>query len=278
MSALLLLSFLCAFVWFFPYFGSAESAPREFTATFLEVGQGDAILIETPEGIEVLVDGGRNSRVLSELTDVLGAFDRTLDMIVATHPDADHIGGLNMVLERYEVARILMTENKNESSVAEAFLERAAVEGADITYARTGQQFALGASTTIEVLFPFENPADMESNASSIILKVTYGESSILLTGDAPKRIETYLTEQYGTYLSSEILKIGHHGSRTSTDLSFVQAVAPQYGVISAGADNSYGHPHQEVLDTLTNQNVSIVTTINGRAVFTSNGINFELQ
>lgn len=277
-SVFIILSLACTLVWVLPYFGYAESSAPEFTVTFLDVGQGDAILVQTPEGIEVLIDGGRGDQVLTELAAVLGAFDRTINMVVATHPDADHIGGLIAVLDRYDVEHILITENKGESAVAKTFFDRVTAEEANIVHARAGQRFTIGASTTIDVLFPFATASEMENNASSIVLKITYGESEVLLTGDAPKHIELYLVDQYGDSLSSEILKAGHHGSRTSSDELFVKTVTPMYGVISAGAENSYGHPHQEVLEIFSSENIETVTTMQGRVTFTSDGSVITLE
>lgn len=254
----------------------AHEPPAAFSVTFLDVGQGDAILIETPDGIQVLIDGGPDSSVISALATAMGAFDRTIDMVVATHPDADHIGGLIDVLDRYDVGTILMTANENDTPAADGFTEAVSTEDADVVTARAGQQFTLGASTTMAVLFPAADATDMETNASSIVLRVTYGETDVLLTGDAPARIERYLVATYGEQLASEILKIGHHGSKTSTDELFVAAVAPMYGVISAGPDNPYGHPHATVLATLEKYGVHIAETARGNVTFISNGQRIE--
>ncbi|MEX0918071.1 MAG: MBL fold metallo-hydrolase [Candidatus Paceibacterota bacterium] len=265
------LAVCAALVWSVPYLTSAEG--EMFTVTFLDVGQGDAILIETPDGVEVLIDGGRNRGVLAELARALGPFDRTIDMVVATHPDADHIGGLVPVLERYDVSTVLLTANESDTAVNDAFRTGVTGENAEVVYARAGQEFALGASTTMSVLFPTTDPTHMESNASSIVVRISYGETDILLTGDAPSSVERQLVDTYGASLKSEVLKAGHHGSRTSSDRGFVEVVAPVYGVISAGADNSYGHPHEEVLDTLALFDVEVLSTKDGAIELESDGI-----
>lgn len=259
--------------------GSARgSMSTELTISFLDVGQGDAILIETPDGIDVLVDGGPGSAVLAELAATLGAFDRTIDMVVATHPDADHIGGLIDVLARYDVHTILMTEHEGDSNAARAYREAVRKEGAEIVYAAQGQQFLLGASTTLDILFPVGDATGMGTNESSIVARLAYGETDVLLTGDAPRQTEMELVAMYGEGLESEILKVGHHGSRTSTDGVFVETVAPTYAVISAGEDNQYGHPHQEVLTTLAAHGVSILETANERITFATDGVNLRLE
>ncbi len=246
---------------------------------FLDVGQGDAIFIESPSGRQILIDGGGTEVVQRQLRKHLGFFDRDLDMVVATHPDQDHIGGLVSVLKRYRVQSILLTENKNDTPVADMFLKGVQGEGATIHYARAGQVYDLGVgergSTTLRILFPDYDPTELESNTSSIIAKLTYGSIDFMLTGDSPIAIEEYLVEQ-GIPLQSEVLKAGHHGSRTSSSAEFVAAVAPQFAVISSGKDNRYGHPHKEVTKVLTDAGVAIKNTaLLGSISFESDGVTF---
>lgn len=233
--------------------------------TFLDVGQGDAIFIESPTGTQVLIDGGKDRRILAELQAVMGFFDREIDMVVATHPDADHIGGLVDVFERYTVDTVLMTENNHATPVTELFETFVRAEGSTVRYARAGDVYELGVgkagSTSLTILFPDRDVTEMESNASSIIARLVYGQTSYLFTGDAPTEIERYLVSIQGNTLQSTVLKAGHHGSRTSSDPGFVGAVLPQYAIISAGKDNTYGHPHPEVVDILNQFNVRIFQT-----------------
>lgn len=243
------------------------------SVSFLDVGQGDAIFIETPSGAQVLIDGGPNSSVLRVLAQEMGAFDRTIDVVIPTHPDTDHIGGLIDVLNRYDASTILRTENKGESSAAGIFDSLVEAEGADTVYARRGQVLQLDASTTLQVLFPETDARTMENNTSSIIVQLRYGESTFLLTGDAPKSIEEYLVLVEGEHLQSDVLKVGHHGSRTSTSELFLNEVNPQYAVISAGRDNRYGHPHTDVTDLLFNNGIEILQTAQeGTITFLSDG------
>ena len=246
---------------------------------YLDVGQGDSSFIESPTGVQVLIDGGPGSSVLRELGEVMGSFDRTIDIVIATHPDADHIGGLVDVLERYEVATIIMTENRSDSAVAERFLERVIEEGAHVVYARRGQVYTLGDGAQIEILFPETDPSEMESNASSIVFRLIYGDTSALFTGDAPKRIEEYLVLAEGEHLKSDVLKVGHHGSRTSTSEMFLAEVSPAYAVISAGEDSRYGHPHVEVTDLLFNYGVITKNTAeDGNIVLVLDGSNIKMR
>ncbi len=236
-------------------FGVLRGSSNEglLKVSFLDIGQGDATFIESPTGTQVLIDGGKSSTVLGKLQDVMGFFDRDIDMVVATHPDMDHIGGLIDVLDRYNVATILMTENMSETPAFATFLDRVKNEGAHIIYARRGQVFDFGSnthgSTTLTILFPDHDPTGLESNMSSIVARLVYGESEYMLTGDSPQEIETYLVSLGTSTLASDVLKAGHHGSRTSSAETFVTTVHPTYGIFSTGKDNSYGHPHKEVTD-----------------------------
>ena len=241
--------------------------------TFLDVGQGDAILIETPDGVQALIDGGPDGTVLRELVRELRWGDRTIDLVVGTHPDKDHIGGLIDVLTRYDVAHILTTENTGETMTASAYQEALTAESAMVSYARAGQVYSLGASTTLTIYSPARDPSMLESNTSSIVAKVTYGDIDFLLTGDAPMSIEDYLVVTYGDALQSEVLKLGHHGSQTSTSDLFLKTVMPTYAVVSAGRDNSYGHPHAEVTDRVEEAGVQLLSTAtDGPVTFITDG------
>lgn len=272
---LMLVIVLTAFsvaVWSPSYFESAELS-QNLEVHFLDIGQGDAIFIETPDGIQVLVDGGRDSTVIRRLGEQMSFSDRTIDLVVGTHPDSDHIGGLVDVLERYEVKSVLMTENKGKSNAAIEYERLVQAEGATINFARKGQLFKLGASTTLEVLWPETDPTTMESNASSIVLKLTYGQTAFILTGDSPKQIEEYLVLAYGEHLKANVLKVGHHGSRTSASELFLDEVNPEFAVLSYGANNRYGHPHVEVTDMLFNHGIETLSTAEeGTMTFLSDG------
>jgi competence protein ComEC len=225
----------------------------------------------------VLIDGGRDATILRRLPEVMSFFDRSIDVVIATHPDSDHINGLIDVLERYDVTTIVMTNNVNDTPAYEAFIRAVEGEGATIVLASRGQILDLGrgeaGSTTLTILFPDRDVKNLESNTSSIIAKLSYGDADFMLTGDAPRAIETYLVDLDGTALRSEILKVGHHGSRTSTDPQFLEMVQPKFGIISSGKDNDYGHPHKEVLDTLRTYGVETKNTADvGSIMLSSNG------
>jgi len=223
--------------------GACPSA--HLCVVFLDVGQGDSIFIQSPTGVQMLIDGGRGSAVLRPLSSVMGFFDKTIDYVLITHPDADHIGGLVSVFDRYDVGGVIRTEAESGSAVWRAVHER--LEG-DVYIARRTQVYDLGGGATLSILFPSGDFSALDRNESSIVARLVYGESEFLFMGDAPVATEEALLTDT---IQSDVLKVGHHGSKTSTSKAFVARVSPEYAVISAGADNPYGHPHSEVLETL---------------------------
>lgn len=258
---------------FFFLFGNSKGVSRLLTVAFLDVGQGDAILVETPDGVQVLIDGGPDGAVLRALGKVLPLGDRVIDVVVGTHPDKDHVAGLVDVLARYQVTQVVRTENVNDTAPSAAFDRAVEAEGAVVTYARSGQEWWLGASTTLTILSPASDPSAWESNAASIVALLRYGDTEFLLTGDAPEGTETYLVSRYGEGLRSDVLKLGHHGSRTSSSLEFLTVVDPLYAVASAGKDNDYGHPHTEVVERVRESGAALLSTAeDGTVVFKSDG------
>lgn len=246
---------------------------KTLRVVFFDVGQGDSIYIESPTGKQVLIDGGPDGTVLRRLAGEMGYWDRSLDVVIATHEDKDHVGGLPDVFEYYGVGTFVRTENEGTSLEAQVINELSNREGAEIVYARRGMQFDLGSSMTLTVLFPDRDPSMLESNTSSIIVRLTYGETEFLLTGDAPDEIEEHLVVLNSEILESDVLKLGHHGSRTSSSELFLRAVKPEYAIVSSGRDNRYGHPHKEVVDRLISSDITILNTaVEGSIVFESDG------
>lgn len=278
MLALCLMSLIALAAWW-PELGGAQFRlnpvcdPALLCVVFLDVGQGDAIFIQSPVGTQMLIDTSRDQSVLRGLGDVMSFSDRDIDYVLATHPDADHIGGLSEVLDRFIVRHVIRTENESGTPLWATAESKIAEEQAVVTMARRGQIFDLGAGVKLEVLFPDIDPSELESNTSSIVARLSYGDTSFMLTGDSPKAIEEYLVLIEGAHLASDVLKVGHHGSRTSTSELFLAEVSPKYAVISAGKDNSYGHPHVEVTDALFNAGVTALNTAEeGNIVFWSDG------
>ncbi len=258
------------FVW---YEVLARERAGILTVAFLDVGQGDAIFIEAPNGAQVLIDGGKGMSVVRALGSVMPWHDRSIDVVIATHPDLDHIGGLTEVLARYDVGMVLEAGVLDDGADQQAFLRAIEREGLTPIKARYGMVLALDEEVHLTILFPDTDVSYFEPNTGSIVARLTYGEISFLLTGDAPSQIETYLAGRYHEQLASDVLKLGHHGSRTSSHELFVGYVAPRYGIVSAGCGNTYGHPHTEVLATMARFDVTVLDTCTeGTIVFTSDG------
>jgi competence protein ComEC len=232
---------------------------QNLTVAFLDVGQGDAIFIDTPEGRQILIDGGPNKKVLSELSKVMPFYDRSIDVVIATHPDQDHIGGLLNILERYKVDLIIEPGVDSAASVYDGLENLIEEKGIKKILARRGMKLALSEDIYLLFLFPDRDVLEMTSNYASIVAKLVYGDTSFLFTGDSPKEIERYLVFLSPSSLNSDVLKVAHHGSKTSTSEIFVGYVNPKYAVISTGRGNRYGHPHKEVLDILRRFDVSIL-------------------
>jgi len=249
----------------------AFDTPDELTVSFLNIGQGDAIFIESPTGVQVLIDGGPGKAVLRELGAVMPLGDRSLDIIIATHPDMDHIGGLPFVLETYEVDTVIRSGFVADTQIYEAFTQGIEEEGSEVIFARKGHVIHLGDGVHLDILFPDAGESMSEANEASIVARLVYGEAEVLLMGDAPQWVERELMHDYGSNIASDILKVGHHGSRSSTASAFVSMVSPVIAVLSYGEDNRYNHPHKEVLDVL--EGIRTLHTPQGRVECRTKGV-----
>jgi len=251
----------------------AQRHEDTLTVSFLDVGQGDSIFIQSPSGKQLLIDGGPNRAVLRELGRHMSWYDRHIDVVVATHPDADHIGGLIDVLERYDVDYVYRPGVVHDTPEAQSFLRAIDEERATDILARREDVIDLGSGVYVEILFPDRDVFEIETNTGSVIVRVVYGDISFFLSGDSPQSIEEYVVSLDGTSLKSDVLKVGHHGSRTSTSATLLGFVSPKYGVLSRGCDNRYGHPHSDVLELLNRFEVEILDTCEeGTITFVSDG------
>ena len=259
------------------------SRPQDLKVVFFDVGQGDSIFIETPQGHQILIDGGPSSAILEKLAKEMPFYDRTIDLIILTHPEHDHYFGLFEVLKRYEVENILWTGVIRDTAEYQEWINLIEKEGANLLIAEAGQKIILQKDPLIfmEILHPFENLAGQEiknSNDTSIVTHLFFEDISFLFTGDIIKKVEAKLVEQ-GVDLDSEVLKVAHHGSKTSSSLEFLEAVSPEIAVIQVGKDNSYGHPHPEVLANLEQFGIYILRTDkDGDIKIVSDGSNFKYE
>jgi competence protein ComEC len=224
---------------------------------FLDVGQGDAIFIQTPSGKQVLVDGGPSETVLlSQLGRQMPFWDRTLDMVVLTHPDSDHITGLVGTLERYEVDTVIHREMEVESAIYDYWLELVEGEGAAVYQGQAGLRLTLDDGLDMVVLHPgaeLVSGTEADTNNNSVVARLTYGQVSVLLSGDIEAEVEQALVGAHrDASLQSTVLKAAHHGSCSSTTQAFLETVDPEVVVISVGAENTFGHPCDEVLERLS--------------------------
>ncbi len=239
-----------------------QNSHRVFTFAMLDVGQGDGLFIESPTGVHILIDGGPAKSVLDPLGKVMPAFNKKIDALMITNPDADHIGGFSDILENYQVGALFEPGTISPSKTYQNLKNEIKSKKIPDILERRGMVLDLGGGTSLNILFPDRNVSTWATNDGSMMARLTYGNFSIMLTGDAPMKTEQILLEENSkTELASIALKVGHHGSRTSTSPSFVSAVSPKIALISDGKNNKYGHPHQETLDTLAQFGVKVFRT-----------------
>ncbi len=245
------------------------STPNPLRVTFLDVGQADAILIRSNNST-MLIDTGSN-RGADELVSLLKSMNiRKVDVLVGTHPHEDHIGGMDSVINNFDIGDIYMPEVAATTRTFEDVLTAIENKNLTVTSPEPGSNFIIGDATCTILAPNSEDYSDL--NNYSIVIRLLYGNTSFLFTGDAETVSEKEMLEK-GYNLKSDVLKVGHHGSTTSTSVDFLQAVSPDFAVIMAGEDNDYGHPHQETLDLLNSAGIKIYRTdLNGSITFTSNG------
>lgn len=252
--------------------GKKPSANVE--VVFMDVGQGDAALLKFPTGQTMLVDCGKDASVLSALGRNLSWFTRELDYLIITHPHADHFGGCIDVLARFNVRHIYVNGYTGENgqlwqNFSQAVKNEMRTAGANNIIITAQQTMEIG-STMIHFLYPDHDlgrdpriPAEktLDTNDTSVVIKVTHGTQDILLTGDMEAPLERHLVKQNATELTSEILKVGHHGSDSSSSQEFVEAVKPKFCIISSGEGNSYGHPHGVTVRRLERMGCQVLRT-----------------
>lgn len=246
---------------------------------FIDVGQGDSTLIRTPDG-DILIDAGENSAEedLKNYLDLCGV--DVLYYAIFTHPDSDHIGGADMVLAEYEVLNVIKPELEKTTQVYKRMMDAITAEGCTIYNALPGETYSLG-EFDMFVFGPDPNNKDLDSNNSSIVIKATWGDTTAMLTGDAEKPAEESILKTFSSSdLTSMLLKMGHHGSKTSSTDAWLAAVSPKIAIISCGLNNKYGHPHAEVISRIEPYVGTQIyrTDLLGNIVFITDGENFTYQ
>ncbi len=259
-------------------FTAASMPDDNLHVSFLDVGNGDAILIQTPAHQDILIDGGPSPQAIAlELGDKMPFWDRTIDLLVLTHPHADHLAGLVEVLRRYHVKQVLSPNLNHDSPLYGEWLNLIKEKGIEYTVARVGQQIDLGKGVILKVLNPqisllTDTGSDIDNNG--VVLQLSMGDVSFLFTADTGQEAEFELIS-HRVKLTSTVLKVGHHGSDTSTSQEFLAVVNPHLAVISVSADNKFGHPSDEVMarlkKKLSSENI-YRTDEHGTIEFTTNG------
>lgn len=241
-----------------------------------DVGQGDAMLIRTPNRIDILIDGGPDNSVVYKLGKYLPFYDRTIDLMILSHPHADHINGLIEVMKRYQVKHILTTGIVYASPQYRVWQEQISKNNITVQIIESPRIISLDKDVYLNIIFPDQSFLDKKIknlNNASIVVQLIYGDTSVMLTGDLEE--EELLVNQ-NLDLKSDILKVGHHGSDNANDIEFLKNVNPTYATISAGTDNKFGHPHQQTLANLLQVGAQILRTdLLGDLIFESDGHNF---
>ncbi len=241
-----------------------QAGDNKLVVSFLDVGQGDAILIQSPSGQKVLLDGGEDGdKLLGRLNEEFPWWQKKIDLMILSHPHADHARGLNAVFSRYQLGQIIGTGIWHNSSVYEIWLQNIKDYKLTLKTVKAGEIIDLGGGATLKVLFPLDDLKTQtvkNINNSSLVLKLTYGQINFLLTGDAEVEVEKQLIAS-GVDVDAQVLKVAHHGSANATSPEFLQAVKPQLAIISVGQDNDFGHPHASTLNKLETSGVKILRT-----------------
>lgn len=242
----------------------------------LDVGQGDAFLLQTVDKKYVLIDGGPSSNLIDVMADYMPFWQNRLDLVIATHGDSDHIGGLVELSERYDIEAFIYNGESKNTLIFEELMKNISIDGVDISIAQSGEEIRVGCCMEIDILWPGSiNIEDSNDRSVSIIAK--YQDFEIYMAGDLGYKYEEKITNNLGVDI--EVMKLSHHGSRTSTSTKVVDNIRPQITLISAGKDNKFGHPHREVLDLLDKNNIiQYRTDIQGTVSIKSDGSDYVVD
>jgi competence protein ComEC len=252
---------------------------KDLKVYFLDVGQGDAALVVAPNNFKILIDAGRGEKVVSELEKIIPFWDKRIDLLVVSHGDLDHIGGFFDVVDRYEVGEIVRSNIEIDSDFEDELLSK--VEGLQIPISKIKKEDVLivdqKEGVYFETYWPSGETQTTNRNENSLVMELIHGDNEFLFTGDVGLQTEIELIKDFEKEIDTDVLKVGHHGSKNSTSQLFLDKTTPDISILSYG-ENSYGHPHQEVLDKLNNSGGEVYKTKErGTIVLRSDGEKIEL-
>jgi len=264
-------------VWTAVFAEAQKTENQLLKVTFFDVGQGDSIFIETPGGRQILIDGGPDNTVLGKLAKEMPFYDRDIDIVVATHPDADHIAGLVDVLENYDIGLVIDSGDFKGTGVFQEYLDILKERNYSYKKARAGDRIKIGEDIILEILNP-EEELHEKSNNNSVVIRMDYRDDSFLFTGDAERLVEYKLVRR-GRNIDVDVMQVAHHGSKTSSSALFLEEVRPELAVISVGENNRYRHPYSAVLENLEKYGIKVLRTdILGDIKFLSDGRGILVQ
>ncbi len=255
---------------------SAESEYSGMSVTYLNVGQGDSELIQV-NGINMLIDAGTNAGANDLVKDLKNRGIKTIDIAIATHPHEDHIGGMDEVLENFDVKSFYAPKVAHTTKTYENMLKAVKNEGLKIKQIKEGTKIDLGKDTEVQVYSPVKSQYE-ELNNYSPVMKISYGQNSFMFTGDAESLVEKEILNE-NKDLKADVLKLGHHGSHSSSSEEFLKAVDPSIAIVSCAKDNKYGHPHKETMSNLKKAGITVYETFrDGDITISSNGKKLDVK
>lgn len=249
---------------------TSSSTFGQLKVHFLDVGQADSIFVQMPNGQNMVIDAGNNDDGPAVVNYLKNAGVKKIDYLVGTHPHEDHIGGLDTVIRAFDIGQVLMPRVTTTTKTFEDVLKAVQAKGLKITPVKAGVEIVNADGLNVAVIAPHRASYENMNNYSAV-LKITYGQVSFLLTGDAEEKSEGEMLAGSVVNPKADVLKVGHHGSRSSSTVPFLKAVNPKYAVICVGAGNDYGHPHPQTIQHLTGIE-TYRTDLNGTIVFSTDG------
>ncbi|MBU5317458.1 MBL fold metallo-hydrolase [Clostridium bornimense] len=266
--------------WIFTVFFSNDALGNtndDLKVYYLDVGQGDAMYIKIND-YDILIDAGPRSNVEHLMKQLEKKNIDDFEIVIATHPHEDHIGGMTEVFDRYKVKEFYMPPVVHTTETFRSMLNAIVKEGIKAKPIKEGTHFDLGCNATIDVYSPIESVYE-DLNDYSTIMKLTYGDVKLIFAGDAESYAERAVVKKHSKELKGDVLKFAHHGSRTSSTDEFIKAVSPKYGIICCGENNNYGHPHKETKDIISKYDIDTFRTDkHGEIELTSDGKNISIK